>query len=800
VADSGGLVTYTELADRVDEVAAELGPARKLVLLAARNDVDSLVTYLAALSAGHPVLLTDAHAEDSWAELVTAYDPDVLAGPSGIRIRRDESAHALHPDLALLLSTSGSTGARKLVRLSIDNLQSNATAISRYLDIRPDDRAPTTLPMRYCYGLSVINSNLLAGAGLLLTDASVVDDHFWDFARAHGATSLHGVPYTFELLAGRGHADLALPSLRYVTQAGGRMPPERVRALAELGRRHGWRLYVMYGQTEATARMGYLDPDLAATRPDTIGAPIPGGSFEIAGGGDEGELLYRGPNVMLGYATSPADLATGRTTEVLATGDLARRRPDGLWEITGRVSRFVKICGLRVDLDALERRLAADGLRAACAGDDERLVVGVESTAEPASLRRRLARRLGLPEDRVQILARLPRTSTGKIDYPALLTAVSPPEPGRRTVRQVYAGVLHIDPGTVRDDDTFVLLGGGSLHYVQAMLRLERLLGHLPPTWPTTPVAELERQAGRRTRFSVVETNIVLRALSIVLVVGSHMHLYNVLGGAHLLLVLAGWSFGRFSAPRTDSGGSPSLRILRGALWVAVPSMLWIGWRATSQWDTGVLSALLISGYAGWPWTIAYWFIEVLVQILLAMSLLFAVPAVRRFDRRHRLALPVSVLAVACALRLVGLDAPGEVDWWLTHQVLWLFALGWVAQRSRSTTERLLVLAVALVMLLGYFTDQWRNAVVFAGIAAVLFIPTVRLPRQLARPIGLIASASLYIYLTNYALIPAVPDAFGSLAATAAAALLGIAVWHTVEAATRASRAIRNSRERGEGR
>ncbi|MGH3758947.1 AMP-binding protein [Actinophytocola sp.] len=813
VAGSQGVLTYTELADRVDAVAAELGSGRKLVLLAARNDLDSLVTYLAALAGGHPIVLTGADDPASSRELAAAYDPDVLAGASGLEVRRSESAHEPHPELAVLLSTSGSTGSRKLVRLSAENLQSNAGAIGQYLGIRPDDRAPTTLPMQYCYGLSVINSNLLAGAGLLLTDASVVDEDFWEFLRAHGGTSLHGVPYTFELLESSGFADLALPSLRYVTQAGGKLAPERVRAFAELGRRHGWRLFVMYGQTEATARMGYLDPELAATRPDAVGGPIPGGSFEIAGGGDEGELLYRGPNVMLGYATSPADLAAGRTADVLATGDLARRGPDGLWEITGRVSRFVKICGLRVDLDGLERGLAAGGLRAACTGDDQRLVIGLETPqassetepeTEPEVVRRRIARQLGLPDDRVLVLARpeLPRTANGKVDYPALRAAVPPvvtPRVRRReTVRRVYARVLHLEPATVRDDDTFVGLGGDSLHYVQAALRLERLLGDLPATWPTTTVAELERRAPRRGLFAAVETSIVLRALAILLVIGTHLGLYHLMGGAHLLLVLAGWSFGRFCVPRGEAEGAPSRRIARSMLRVAVPSMLWIAWRATSQWDTGVVSALLVSGYVGKPWTIAYWYIEVLVHILLALSLLFAVPAVRRFDQRHRLALPLLVLAAGCVLRLVGFLPPGAVLWWLTHQVLWVFALGWLAQRTRTVTEQLLVLAAAVVMMFGYFTDPWRNSVVLVGLAAVLFIPRTRLPRLLARPIGLVASASLYIYLTHYMLIPQVPVAVGSWLATGIALTIGIVIWLGAEAATRGARDLLRSARWGE--
>ncbi|MEV1147643.1 AMP-binding protein, partial [Micromonospora sp. NPDC049799] len=352
-----GETTYAELADRVARTAARLGTARRLVLVVGANTLDSLVAYLAALHAGHPVLLVPGGHDAAVASLVAAYDPDVVVGPAdgGWRIvqRRAASAHDLHQDLALLLSTSGSTGSPKLVRLSHANLQANAESIAGYLGIRDTDRAATTLPLHYCYGLSVVNSHLARGAALVLTDLSVADGCFWELFRATRATTFAGVPYTFDLLDRVGFAGMDLPHLRYVTQAGGRLAPERVVRYAELGRRAGWDLFVMYGQTEATARMAYLPPDLALDRPTAIGVPVPGGAFRLAPVADHadpavGELVYAGPNVMLGYAESPADLALGRTIDELHTGDLARRGADGLWEIVGRRSRFAKILGLRI--------------------------------------------------------------------------------------------------------------------------------------------------------------------------------------------------------------------------------------------------------------------------------------------------------------------------------------------------------------------------------------------------------------------------------------------------------------------
>ena len=333
------------------------------MLLEGRTDVDGVVAYLGALAADQVVLLAGDSALDG---LAAAYDPDVVVGARGRRDVRPETAHELHPDLTLLLSTSGSTGSPKLVRLSAESLLANAASIVEALGIRATDVAATTLPLHYCYGLSVLHSHLLAGASLVLTERSVVDEEFWSDVAAYSVTTFPGVPHTYDLLDRSAFADRDVPSLRYLTQAGGRMAPERVQELVALGRRKGFDLVVMYGQTEATARMAVLPPDLAEVAPGAIGRPVPGGRLSLRPVPEApegiGELVYEGPNVMLGYAEAPADLALGRTTHELATGDLGRLRPDGLWEVVGRRGRVAKVLGLRLDLDRVERLLAARGV------------------------------------------------------------------------------------------------------------------------------------------------------------------------------------------------------------------------------------------------------------------------------------------------------------------------------------------------------------------------------------------------------------------------------------------------------
>jgi acyl-CoA synthetase (AMP-forming)/AMP-acid ligase II len=786
-------VTFIELADLVGAVAARLGPIPRLVVLAAANDVDSLVAYLAALSSGHPLILIPADKPAALGSILAAYDPDVVMRPGNGEIlleeRREGTRHHLHPELALMLSTSGSTGSPKLVRLSARNLQSNAESIADYLSITPSDRAATTLPMSYCYGLSVINSHLLRGAGLVLTDLSVVDPCFWDLFRGHGATSFAAVPYTFELLERVGFADMELPNLRYVTQAGGRLPPESVQHYAELGRASGWDLFVMYGQTEATARMAYLPPQLAAAHPEAIGIPVPGGAFRIdpVPGLKDGELVYTGPNVMLGYADNPSDLAAGGTLTELRTGDLARQQPSGLFEVVGRRSRFVKIVGLRIDLGQVERILADLGVVAASAGSDQKVVVAIEGGHDRRLLGKVLAESLGLPRAAVDLYAveQLPRLATGKIDYPTILAMAEPDElraerdaalnDSPQDVKRIFAEQLECSD--VGDDSTFVTLGGDSLSYVATSVRLEQVLGHLPPHWHLMTVRELTprlRPAGRLRRFfAPLETSIVLRALGIVFIVSTHIGFFTWPGMAHVLMAVAGYNFARF---QLSGERLPRLRRqLRSLGRIVAPSMAFIAaaYLLTDRYTPAnilLLNAMVGPAEVTTQWH--FWFVEILVYILVAMTALLALPWGHRAERRFPFAFPLALTGLGLLTRfeILELDLPHTVP------AFWLFAMGWAAARARNIVQRCAVSSVAVLTIPGFFDDPSRDWTALAGILLMIWLTSLPVPAGLSRLIGLLASASLYAYLTHWLVYPLFVSISPALAVAASLAA-GVAYW-----------------------
>lgn len=795
-------LTYADLAARAGEVAAHLGPVRRLVAVEGANTVDGLAGYLGALAGGHVAWLLPPGGAGALAE---RFRPDATVAGGMVRAHRRGSGHELHPDLALLMGTSGSTGAPRLVRLSQANLAANAASIAEYLEIGPGDRALTTLPIHYCYGLSVVHSHLLRGAALVLTDRSVTDPALWDLAREHGATSFAGVPHTFELLDRGGFDHLDLPDLRYVTQAGGRMAPCQVHRYARLGARSGWRFFVMYGQTEATARMAYLPPHLAERHPGAVGVAIPGGALEVRRDPSVdppgvGELVYRGPNVMLGYAECPGDLALGRAVHELRTGDLGRVGASGLIEVVGRRSRFLKLFGLRVDLGHLEDVLASWGVPAVCAGTDRVLAVAVPGQGDAADLAGRLRDLTGLPPSAVRVRCGvdIPRTPAGKPDLAAVTRLIETPEapdvaaPAAAAVdTEAVAAVFRevLDLRAVAPTDTFAGLGGDSLSFVEMSIALEELLGRLPERWPQMTVADLAgTPAAAPARAARMETNLVLRAAAVVLVVASHMTAFIPAGGAHLLLAIAGFNFSRFPLSAAHAAGRVA-RAAASAARIAVPTSLWIGVQMLLAGGYSLGALLLVNNYTGDPartghrWE--YWFLEALVQFLVVFTLVFGIPAVRRFHARNPFALAMALLAVALVPRF-GLVPTGDPynAIFRPHMVAWVFLLGWAAHRADTPRRRLLVTAVAAASVPGFFGQPVREAIVLGGLLALLWIPVLPVPRPLTRGIGLVAAASMYIYLTHWQVWPLLIGYMPFPVALVLTVAAGVGVWVAAERIT----------------
>jgi acyl-CoA synthetase (AMP-forming)/AMP-acid ligase II len=442
-------LTYAELYGRVEEVADRLlrtAGGRRLVFLAPGPDIEAVLLYLGCLRAGLPLCLTEPQPEPL-ARLCGTYAPALVLAPQTLALpdgwtpapsvlpgyvagrASDDGDLALHPSLALLLTTSGSTGSPKLVRLTAGNLGANAAAIADYLGLGPAELAVQGLPMHYSYGLSVLNSHLFAGGTVLLTPHSFMRPEFWRDVDQHGATSFAGVPYMYETLHRLRFEPGRHPTVRTFTQAGGALRRELIAHFHSRMTQADARLVIMYGQTEATARISFVPPERLAEKIGSIGVAIPGGRLHLepieGGDGRAAQLVYEGANVMMGYAESPDDLALGDVQRgVLRTGDLATVDEDGYYAIVGRLKRFAKLFGRRVSLEDVERELeSAFPVRviATDAGDRLGLHVAPDGAVRDEAMVAHLAHFLAVPPAAIGIrrVTELPLTSSGKKDYRA---------------------------------------------------------------------------------------------------------------------------------------------------------------------------------------------------------------------------------------------------------------------------------------------------------------------------------------------------------------------------------------------
>ncbi|HEY1572338.1 MAG TPA: AMP-binding protein [Pseudonocardiaceae bacterium] len=452
VAASGRMLTGATLASEVDRIAERLAALPPGVLLAAMPvTLSAVLRYLAALRAGRAVALVDPVRPPD--PLVAAFEPAAvlgadplvqpppgygtadLGGPAWVRLRPDGVVP--HPDLAVLLPTSGSTGSSRFVRLSRSAITANAHAIATVLGITADEVAPTNLPLHYSYGLSVLHSHLMAGATVVIDDSGLLARSFWQSVDLYRITSLAGVPHHYRLLRRLRFDPVRHPTLRTLTQAGGALPVDLVTHFHGEMAAVGGRLFVMYGQTEAAPRMATLPPSLLPERAGSVGLALPGGRFTVRlpdgtdtdRPGVTGEIVYTGPNVMLGYAASAADLARGDDClGVLATGDLGQLAEDGCLTVTGRLARIGKVFGHRVSLDDLERLVGSPGVAAVSAGDRVTLYVEGADTRGTVETARQLAHRLRMHVSGFDVrgIDSFPLLPSGKIDYRALEALCAP--------------------------------------------------------------------------------------------------------------------------------------------------------------------------------------------------------------------------------------------------------------------------------------------------------------------------------------------------------------------------------------
>ena len=437
--DSGRSISYGDICDFSKEFAENL-PQRSLIFLLSENCIGSLLGYTSALSNRIVPLIISANTEeDLYKHLFDLYQPEYLWLPESkvegkevifsawdyCLVKTENHPTPMFDELSLLLPTSGSTGSPKLVRHSYRNIEANADNVRRLFKLDGTEKAMAILPMHYTMGLSVIASHLLAGATLLLSGRSLLDKGFW--ATLKEATSFTGVPYSYEILTKMRFTRMDLPNLKVITQGGGKLTEAMWNTLAQYAQDKGKQFIATYGQSECTARMAYLPAELAMEKVCSIGIAEPGGQLSIVDdngnesfeGEAKGEMVYRGENVTLGYATCREDLLKGDENHgIMHTGDLARRDADGCYFIIGRLKRFLKIFGLRIGLDEVERMIKSEyKTDCYCKGNDEKLIVLVTDSSLQDVLPTFIEEKIHLFHQaiEVQVVKEILRNEAGKV-------------------------------------------------------------------------------------------------------------------------------------------------------------------------------------------------------------------------------------------------------------------------------------------------------------------------------------------------------------------------------------------------
>jgi acyl-CoA synthetase (AMP-forming)/AMP-acid ligase II len=371
-----------------------------------------------------------ARLRDHFGDIEVVTDRDALSAAAD-----SECASVQPDDLAALLFTSGSTGRPRGVMVTHANIIANTESIIQYVRLTEHDRMMAVLPFYYCFGTSLLHTHLRVGGSLVMDSRFMYPEVILQRMAETRCTGFAGVPSHFQILLRKSSLGTKpLPDLRSVQQAGGHLAPSFVRALRQA--LPAAQVFVMYGQTEATARLSYLEPDLFEARPGSIGKGIPGVTLQVLNergepvlAGEVGEIVAEGGNIALGYWRDPEETAKSFRGGRLYTGDLARVDEDGFIYIVDRARDILKCGGKRVSCRQIEDQLLefSDLVEAAVVGvPDEELGEAVKAFVVPrapdcdhlADRLRLFCKRTMPPQlvpQEIVVQAALPKNASGKV-------------------------------------------------------------------------------------------------------------------------------------------------------------------------------------------------------------------------------------------------------------------------------------------------------------------------------------------------------------------------------------------------
>ncbi len=390
---------------------------------------------------GAKALWSSKPIRENWAKQINI--PVLEGGCDQVDPSELEPFSASYADLALLMPTSGSTGIPRFVMISHGNLIANTEAIIRSQHLGTDEKAMLIMPLSYSFGASVLHTHLYQGGSVVFDSRFMFPDKVLNALNEYGCTTFAGVPTAYNILLRRSNIrSMTFPKMRRFLQAGGALQPEKVREMRALA--PNTEFFVMYGQTEATARISCLPPDSLARKIGSAGLPLDNLQARIVDAdgrdlpvGQIGEIIVSGPSISSGYFEEPEASKEKFANGWLKTGDLGSLDEDGYLWIRGRSGDFIKIRGYRVGLADVETRVAAVSGVTDCAavgvshpeaGEALAIFVVPDDTSANGDPGDSLADRVlqALPVQwtcsRIKIVSELPRTASGKIARSQLQT------------------------------------------------------------------------------------------------------------------------------------------------------------------------------------------------------------------------------------------------------------------------------------------------------------------------------------------------------------------------------------------
>ena len=440
-------LSYKQVLIETDEIKKEI-KNRSLILIVAENSLGSLLAYIFCIINNHAGIIIDSKTtKQNILKIFKNYQPNYIFlskkkksifkkicsekytfFDQSLMKNKLNKKKKLNKNLSLLLSTSGSMGSIKFVKLSRDNLKHNTDSIVSYLKINKKDSAITNLPISYSYMLSVINTHFEVGASIVISKYSLLQKEFWETLKNSKVTSFNGVPYTYEMLIRIGLKNIKIDTLKYLTHAGGKLEKDKLKEIIKFCKKNNLKFFSMYGQTEASPRISYLKPKFSEKKIGSIGKGIPGNKMYIIDNSDkkilkpfvEGEIVCEGKNVFMGYSKNYNDLnKTNEENYKLKTGDLGFFDKDGFFYITSRISKIAKIFGYRIDIGALENLMIQKGYKVACLSDNKKIFIFIEKKYNKTNLINAISKITNLNISSFELikLKYLPRTSNNKISY-----------------------------------------------------------------------------------------------------------------------------------------------------------------------------------------------------------------------------------------------------------------------------------------------------------------------------------------------------------------------------------------------